>query len=130
MDFKLLTIVTLTGLSALFFVVGTRLFFRQGKEYEAREVRRLVNIPIKVRLNGQTLNFFLVDISRHGAKINHAKSIQSHETIDIRLGGVWYPAQIRWHNRLFAGIKFDKLLKPKAFIDLTEVTHEIEKKAA
>ncbi len=102
-------------LGVLIFIGGTYTIFRRLKRFEARETRRVLNRLIQVRLGDQTHDFYLVDLSRNGAKLNHPGTIRSETTVHIGLLENWHVGQIKWHNDLYAGVLFKTPLDEETF---------------
>ena len=110
-------LILLAGLS---FIGGTYYMFRRIKKFEAREARRILNQLIKVRLEDEVQDFYLVDLSRNGAKLNHPRAIQNQTRLHIQLGEDWHLGQIKWHNDFFAGIMFKTPLDIETYSEITK----------
>ncbi len=108
----------------IFFIIliaigTTRYVLHRIKKFEAREARKILNRLIKVRLDNQIHDFYLVDLSRNGAKLNHPRAILNSGSVEIRLGDAWHLGQIKWHNEFFAGVLFKTPLDIETFSDMT-----------
>lgn len=84
------------------------LALRRSKNYKARENRRLLRVPIKVRIAKIDYTMGIVDISMNGMKIQHSGGVDEHQKLRIQLGDTWHSGQVKWSNDRFAGIKFNK----------------------
>jgi len=73
-----------------------------------REQRRVLNIPISIKMGSTAYDAGLVDISMNGLKLEHAGRIKRPSKLHVQLGEMWYLGQIKWHNKLYAGVKFKK----------------------
>jgi hypothetical protein len=78
-----------------------------------RESRRPLNAPVDVRLNGETYQMRLIDISMNGFKIGHSSQISEQDMISVAIGGIWYDGNIRWTNSHYAGVKFKRAINPE-----------------
>lgn len=103
----------------LAFIGGLYYLSRRIKKFEAREARRILNRLIKVRLEDRIHDFYLVDLSRNGAKLNHPRAIEGQNSLHIQLGDEWHQGQIKWHNDFFAGVLFKTPLDVETFSDAT-----------
>lgn len=109
-------------LTLITFVCVIIYMYRRFKKFEAREPRKILNHLIKVKIKDEIYNFHLVDLSRNGAKLNHLKSIKSKSNVHLELGNSWYLGQIKWHNNLFAGVKFKAPLDVPTFDEIVNTS--------
>ncbi len=124
--------VTLAG-SALLFVImailmaGIGLFFvrRQANQSRAREERRLIHRPAKIRIGTRSYTLIIVDMTRQGLKIKHSGMIQRQRKLRIRLAGRWYKGQIKWNNHFFAGVMLNKPIDDKTFQHVIDTSEEV-----
>lgn len=80
----------------------------QSRKSRVREQRRVLNSPVAIRVGTATHDAGLVDISMNGLKLEHSGLIKRPSKLYIQLGETWHPGQIKWHNKLYAGVKFKK----------------------
>lgn len=78
-----------------------------------REARRALNASVDVKLDGQTRQMRLVDISMNGFKIGHSGQISEQDDISVAIGGTWYEGNVRWANPHYAGVKFKRAIDPE-----------------
>lgn len=93
---------------SLSLVVGV--FYARARSHKTRvrEQRRVLNIPISIKMGSTAYDAGLVDISMNGLKLEHAGRIKRPSKLHVQLGEMWYLGQIKWHNKLYAGVKFKK----------------------
>lgn len=72
--------------------------------------RYMIRLPCKLQFNTMTIAAELVDISRSGAKVQLTRSLQNPGKFSAILPGLTVPADVAWHNRNFAGIRFQRKL--------------------
>lgn len=110
-----------TGNTMVFFIMllGMTLvggfFYAQSRmrRKTVRESRRALNASVDVKLDGQTYQMRLVDISMNGFKIGHAGQISEQDDIAVAIGGSWYDGNVRWANPHYAGVKFKRAIDPQ-----------------
>lgn len=98
-------------LAGLSFVIGVGYARTQSRKSRAREKRRLLNLIVPIKLGPVKYAVDLVDISMNGFKLQHDGVIKRDGKLHIELEGEWYLGQIKWHNKLFAGVKFKRPLE-------------------
>ena len=93
-----------------FFILVGLFFYVQNrtKKFKAREARRLVQLPVQVRVDKDNYAALVVDISMNGLKMQHPDAINGQRKLSVQIGGSWHVGQIMWSNKMFAGIKFKK----------------------
>lgn len=98
------------ALVGLYFYVQNR-----TKKFKAREARRVVQLPVKVRLDKENYSALVVDISMNGLKMQHPDAIDGQRKLSVQIGDSWHVGQIMWSNKMFAGIKFKKPIDRKTY---------------
>lgn len=88
---------------------------KRSKTFRMREKRRLLHMPVNIRIGAVDYTMIMVDISMNGFKIQHPGIIQRPGKLRVELGGTWYRAQIKWNNKLFAGVRFKNPLNTRTF---------------
>lgn len=88
---------------------------KRSKTFRMREKRRLLHMPVNIRIGALNYTMTMVDISMNGFKIQHPGVIQRPGKLRVELGGTWYRAQIKWNNTLFAGVRFKNPINTQTF---------------
>ncbi|MDB2438744.1 PilZ domain-containing protein [Hellea sp.] len=96
-------------------ILAPYFIMKRSKTIRKREERRSLNMPVNIRMGVVDYTMIMVDISMNGFKIQHPGVIQRKGKLEVKLGEIWYPAQIKWHNKLFAGIRFKKPINQLTF---------------
>ncbi len=99
------------------FVLGLILYMlqRRSKGFKARQKRRILNTPVRMRLNNTDSLILLVDISRNGVKVQHNGTLDMQKKVNLHINGQWHSGHIIWRNDSFAGVKFKKPMKAPTF---------------
>jgi LPXTG-motif cell wall-anchored protein len=103
--------VWLMLIGVLTLTAGTFLYQRRRRNYEIREERTFIQLPVKVRLNRFEYIVHLADISMNGAKIKHDEILATNDKVDVKIMGIWHAGQIKWSNDTFAGVMFKTPVK-------------------
>lgn len=103
--------VWLMLIGVLTLTAGTFLYQRRRRNYEIREERTFIQLPVTVRLNKFEHIVHLADISMNGAKIKHDEILATNDKIDVKIKGIWHAGQIKWSNDTFAGVMFKTPIK-------------------
>lgn len=103
-------------------ILGLTLFhhFKGSKKRVARENRRLVHLPVNIRMGPVDYEMTMVDISMNGFKIQHPGVIQRQGPLSVNLAEAWHEADIKWTNNLFAGVRFKRPLTPRLYARVVE----------
>ena len=72
-------------------------------------------MPSKIRIGKAEHTIIIVDISMNGTKIQHSEIINQQGKLHIELDGTWYSGKIKWTNKLFAGVKFERSISLQTF---------------
>lgn len=103
-------ILGVIGLAGLFFYV-----LKRSRRIRVREARRLVQLPVRVRLGKQDIDMTIVDISLNGLKMQHGDDIRTQAKLSVFLDGQWRAGKIMWSNSKFTGVKFKKPIDRQTF---------------
>jgi hypothetical protein len=108
-------------LGVLMLIGGFYFHMSRLKNFEVREHRRALRLPVRVRIDNAERAVLIMDISMNGAKIKHSNKIEEKSVLHIHLGDTWHLGQVRWSNNYYAGVKFKVPIDPKAFEGITQI---------
>ena len=114
------SIVIFIALGTMMLIGSFYVYVSRRKTFEARELRRVLRLPVRVRSENTERAVLIVDISMNGAKIKHSKTIKEKSTLQIYLGDEWHRGQVRWSNDHYAGVMFKVPIKAEAFKVITQ----------
>ena len=109
-SFQLFLLILLTAT-----IMGGIYWQKRTIRHQVREHRRILNTATEIKLGTQSYQVVMVDISRNGFKIQHPSIIEQSQNLYVRLADLWFPGQIKWHNKLYAGVKFKEPLDTETF---------------
>lgn len=100
-----------------FLILGLTIYTlqRRSKGFKARQKRRILNMPVRVRSNNRDIAMLLVDISRNGVKIQHGSLLDGAKKVTLHINDEWHAGHIIWSNDSFAGVQFKKPMKAQTF---------------
>lgn len=103
---------------------GYYIYRRQRKRSRAREPRRIIHAPARLKIGRAQHKMIVIDITRFGLKIQHTGFIKNKARLEIEINGNWHQGQVQWQNDLFAGIKLRRPIAVKAFREYVAVAQE------
>lgn len=95
---------------------------KRSKGFKARQKRRILNSPVRVRIGKQDVAMMLVDISRNGVKVQHGGALGGEKKVNLYINRQWHAGHIIWSNDTFAGVQFKKPMKAQTFNTVVQET--------
>ena len=127
--------VTQIALGTLAAVLGGALYFaiwRLRMRNQRRRRRFAVNGLVRFRKAGTdapVLTGRLVDLSGVGVKLRHYGQLPDSTHLEIELLGQWHRLTVRWDNKHYVGMSFDRQLRFSAVLRLLAEFRDSERRS-